>query len=110
VEDSPSVSADGTTFDSINAEDEVGLRTPDGSIIWPPDLVQGYSLETEQGRQSLIAALREHAESLHIPADQLLANYLWVIRKRITITVSQLIGVFPITELGPSADDADTVN
>lgn len=75
---------------SIVEEVEYGLRTPDGTIIWPPDQFLGHPIDTETDRNALPEALRAHAVELKINHDAFLGSYQWVPRTRTTTVVYKL--------------------
>lgn len=102
--------SDGTTFEGLTSDEEVGIRLPDGTIVWPPDTLQGHPLSTEDQRQAIVALLRQTATDLHIPPDQFLANYLWVIRKKITVTLTQLVAAQPLVVQAPATEPEMTDN
>jgi len=81
----------------------IGLRLPDGKVIWPPHTWHGHDTNTPEGRKDITEAIRAAADNLGINAEELLAGYQWVSRvDTVYVTVvpqtdSSAYGQWPVT-------------
>ena len=66
----------------------IGLRLPDGTEVFPPDTWHGRGLSTAEDRKVILDALVQSAENLGIGAEELLAQYSWLVRGYQTITLT----------------------
>lgn len=69
----------------VRREEELGLRLPDGTEIFPPGQWHGRSIETPEDRAAILAAVRLSESNLGFPIGELCARYCWVPRWRIEL-------------------------
>lgn len=75
---------------------EVGLRLPDGRVVWPPDEYKGYPLLTADDRSNLLEVLQKTADDLSFTPEEFLRHYRWVQRVLTTRRVARETGRLPI--------------
>ena len=81
-------------------ETQIGLKLPNGEIVWPPSEYGGYPIATIQDRATLLEVFKKTAVELHFEVDSFLQNYSWVSRELIItpITPTENTGEIPITD------------
>jgi hypothetical protein len=114
LEDTVSYHAyDGELIQSANGESpqeetittmQVGLRLPDGRIVWPPDEYKGYPLNTADERAILLQVLNKTADDLSFAHADFLNYYSWCKRILTTKVVAREIGSLPIDSPEAFAD------
>ena len=99
-EDGPGTEAseiDGGEQEVSWIETQIGLKLPNGEIVWPPSEYGGYPIATTQDRSTLLEVFKKTAVELHFEVDSFLKNYSWVSRELI-ITPTENTGEIPITD------------
>ncbi|QZE10431.1 hypothetical protein SEA_SCOOBYDOOBYDOO_85 [Mycobacterium phage ScoobyDoobyDoo] len=69
--------------------EEYGLRFPDGTEIWPPQLFKdklGY--QDPADRATIAAALAEGVKNMSLPVRDTLDQYQWLVRVKRVLTVT----------------------
>jgi len=82
-------------------ETQVGLKLPNGEILWPPSEYGGYPIATSKDRATLLEVFKKTAVELSFEVDSFVQNYSWVTRQLTITTSKESIREIPITE--PSA-------
>lgn len=77
-------------LNEVIEEVEIGLRCPDGSIIWPPDDYKGYSFKTIEERNNFPQILIGSAQELKIDPQVWISAFAWVPRLKTTMVVSKV--------------------
>ncbi len=86
-------------------ETQVGLKLPNGEIIWPPDEYKGYPIAEAEDRAILLEVFKKTADDLHFTTEGFLGNYSWVTRQLKTIVISENSQEIPITDAMAFGDD-----
>lgn len=103
-EDGPGTEAseiDGGEQEVSWIETQIGLKLPNGEIVWPPSEYGGYPIATSKDRATLLEVFKKTAVELSFEVDSFVQNYSWVTRQLTITTSKESIREIPITE--PSA-------
>ena len=95
---------------NVIREQEIGLRLPNGTQIYPPETWHGHSLDGAENRDGLLQTLRAAAANLGYPEESFLEHYQWVTRDKITATMYEDGEAMPITSTGYAVGFADAPN
>lgn len=79
-------------------ETQVGLKLPNGEIIWPPNEYKGYPIDRPEERAILLEVFKKTAGELHFTTEAFLGHYSWVTRQLRTIVISENSQEIPITD------------
>ena len=82
-------------------ETQVGLKLPNGEILWPPSQYGGYPIATSEERATLLEVFKKTAVELCFEVDSFVQNYSWVTRELTVTADKESLREIPITE--PSA-------
>jgi hypothetical protein len=77
-------------LEDMSEEVEFGLRTPDGTVLWPPDTYRGYPFATPQERNALADILLEAGRELKVDPVSFAASFKWVPRSKTTFVVCRV--------------------
>lgn len=90
---------------TIEEEREIGLRLPNGTEVFAPNIWHEHDPTTPEGRAAIVEALTNSAASLGMSASDLAGQYEWIIRinrRYITTVLGETenypINRFPILE------------
>lgn len=77
---------------SVTETIEYGLRTPDGTVIWPPGTYKDFPIDTEAARSDMGNVLRVAASNLMLDPEGFVSGFGWVFR---TVTATVVAKVSP---------------
>lgn len=89
---------------SRTEEIQIGLKLPDGRIVWPPDEYKGYPLNTTQQRATVLEVLKKTAGDLSFTEEAFIRHYGWATRKLTTTQMVTNIGEMVIDSQEAFAD------
>lgn len=69
----------------------IGLRLPDGTVIYPPNDWHGRRIDTPSDRAIVLSALQDSARNMGEPEAQLLSRYKWVAVENQVLTVTRVL-------------------
>jgi len=75
---------------SVDEQVEYGLRTPDGTVIWPPETYRGYPFSTNEERAAFQDILNAAAVELKLDIATFVGGFQWVPRSRTTLVVAKV--------------------
>ena len=78
---------------------EVGLRLPNGNIVWPPKDYNGYAFQTPEERQRLLEAIASTEASIGFDQGALLRYFSWTQRTLSCYSATTLGSRYYIHEL-----------
>lgn len=82
-------------------ETQVGLKLPNGEIVWPPSEYGGYPIATSKDRAALLEVFKKTAVELCFEVDSFVQNYSWVTRQLTVIADKESLREISIAD--PSA-------
>jgi len=84
----------------IIREQEIGLKLPNGRVIFPPDTWHDHDLLTANDREVILALIKGAAIRLGYPEEEFLNRYSWITREKIMAVVYEGGEEMPITSTG----------
>jgi hypothetical protein len=58
-----------------------GLRFPNGTEIWPPDIWNGCDFQTADGRQKTVEIVGQALREMHLNVPEAMGRYRWLVRE-----------------------------
>ena len=70
-----------------NEINEIGLRTQNGTEIWPPEKYLGYSIATKRDREAFMGQMETSAKQMDMDQGWFLDGFRWITKRTLKIEI-----------------------
>lgn len=84
----------------VTREQEIGLRLPNGTTVYPPDTWHGHPLTDAAEREAIVALIRAAAIRLGYDENHFVEHYAWATREKISAVVYEQGDELPFLDTG----------